>query len=144
MHQLLKKSWLHGDTCGNFWVMICFYEFTHLSWVKHFHPLSLYSLRFLINMPKNLWYSKHNLTEKYCDDWQCLIFTVTIWHCRDRASSCNIYAVQQDTQCGNGWTCRVVRTVEPHTKVCEYSLYKTLLMMDRWGPKHVELTKSAE
>ena len=22
------------------------------------------------------------------------------WHCRDRVSSCNIYAVQQDTQCG--------------------------------------------
>ena len=37
-------------------------------------------------------------------------------------------------------TCRVVRVL-PHTKVCEYSLYKTLLMMDRWGPKHVELTK---
>ena len=31
----------------------------------------------------------------------------------------------------NGWTCRVVRTVVPHTKVCEYSLYETLLMMDR-------------
>ena len=30
----------------------------------------------------------------------------------------------------NGWTCRVVRVL-PHTKVCEYSLYKTLLMMDR-------------
>ena len=65
----------------------------------------------------------------------------------------NIDVVQQDTQSGiywasliqhflqlcNGWTCRVVRVV-PHTKVCEYSLYKTLLMMDRWGPKHVELT----
>ena len=25
-------------------------------------------------------------------------------------------------------------------QICEYSLYKTLLMMDRWGPKHVELT----
>ena len=24
----------------------------------------------------------------------------------------------------------VVRTVVPHTKVCEYSLYKTLLIMD--------------
>ena len=34
----------------------------------------------------------------------------------------------------------VIRTVVPHTKVCEYSLYKTLLMMGRWGPKHVELT----
>ena len=43
----------------------------------------------------------------------------------------------------NGWKCRVARVL-PHTKVCEYSLYKTLLMMDRWGPKHVELTKSAE
>ena len=39
----------------------------------------------------------------------------------------------------NGRTCRVVRTVVPHTKVCEYSLYKTLQMMDRWGPKHAEL-----
>ena len=110
---------------------------------------------------------------------------ILTWYCRDRVSSCNIYAVQQDTQCGlmskfysarhvsdftgplsgafctscirrlryvvirvlldtsnrNGWTCRVVRTVVPHTKVCEYSLCKTLLMMDRWGPKHVELTQ---
>ena len=39
----------------------------------------------------------------------------------------------------NGWTCRVVRVLLPHTKVCKYSLYKPLLMMDRWGPKHVEL-----
>ena len=39
----------------------------------------------------------------------------------------------------NAWMCPVVRVL-PHTKVCEYSLYKTLLMMDRWGPKHVELT----
>ena len=30
----------------------------------------------------------------------------------------------------NGWTCRVVRVL-PHTKVCEYSLYKTLLMMNQ-------------
>ena len=30
--------------------------------------------------------------------------------------------------------------ITARTKVCEYSLYKTLLMMDRWGPKHVELT----
>ena len=84
----------------------------------------------------------------------------------------NVYAVQQDTQsdfnewdytsrmlarhvsdligpssgafCTScyGWTCRVVRTVVPHTTVCKYSLYKKLLMMDRWGPKHVELTKA--
>ena len=27
------------------------------------------------------------------------------------------------------YTCRVVRVL-PHTKVCDYSLYKTLLMMD--------------
>ena len=40
-------------------------------------------------------------------------------------------------------TCRVVRVL-PHTKVCKYSFYKTLLMVDRWGPKHVQLTKSAE
>ena len=59
---------------------------------------------------------------------------------------CNIYVVQQDTQCGlNDWVYspRVLARhvsdliVLPHTKVCEYSLYKTLLMMDRWGPKHV-------
>ena len=51
-----------------------------------------------------------------------------------------LQAVFADLVCGtrhvqpllrNGWTCRVVRTVVPHTKVCEYSLYKTLLMMDR-------------
>ena len=30
----------------------------------------------------------------------------------------------------NGWMCRVARVL-PHTKVCEYSLYKTLLMMER-------------
>ena len=30
----------------------------------------------------------------------------------------------------NGWTCLVVRVL-PRIKVCEYSLYKTLLMMDR-------------
>ena len=30
----------------------------------------------------------------------------------------------------NGWTCRVVRLL-PHTKACEHSLYKTLLMMER-------------
>ena len=74
------------------------------------------------------------------------------WCCRDRVSSCNIYAVQQDIQsvlisefiqhflqvC-NGWTCRVVRVL-PHTKVCEYNLCKTLLKMEWWGPKHVELT----
>ena len=39
----------------------------------------------------------------------------------------------------NGWTCRVVGVL-PHTKVCKYIFYKTLLMMDRWGPKHVKLT----
>ena len=38
----------------------------------------------------------------------------------------------------NGCMCRVVRTL-PHTKVSKYSFYKTLLMMDRWGPKHIEL-----
>ena len=44
-----------------------------------------------------------------------------------------------DTSSRYGWTCRVIRVL-PHTKVCEYSLYKTLLMMDRWCPKHVEPT----
>ena len=81
-----------------------------------------------------------------------LTWTNLTWHCRDRVSSCNICAVQQDTQSDfkvfflqlrNSWTCREVRVL-PHTKVCDYSLYKTLLMMDWWGPKHVELTKSAE
>ena len=43
----------------------------------------------------------------------------------------------------NGWTCRVVRVL-PHTKVCKYSFYKTLLMMDRWGLKHVEPNLSAD
>ena len=33
-------------------------------------------------------------------------------------------------QLRNSCTCRVVRVL-PHTKACEYSLYKTLLMMDR-------------
>ena len=37
----------------------------------------------------------------------------------------------------NGWTCRVVRVL-PHTKSANTAC-KTLLMMDRWGPKHVEL-----
>ena len=36
------------------------------------------------------------------------------------------------------WTYRVVRKI-PHTKFATYSL-KTLLRMDYWGPKHVELT----
>ena len=102
-----------------------------------------------------------------------IMYSSVTWYCRDRVSSCNIYAVQQDTQCVlmskfysapvlarhvsdligpssgafctscirrlcNGWTCRVVRVL-PHTKVCIYSFYKTLLRMDRWGPKHVEL-----
>ena len=39
----------------------------------------------------------------------------------------------------NGWTCRVVRTVVPHTKSAN-TARKTPLKMDRWGPKHVELT----
>ena len=39
----------------------------------------------------------------------------------------------------NGWTCQVVRTVVPHTKSTNTAC-KTLLMMDRRGPKHVELT----
>ena len=39
---------------------------------------------------------------------------------------------------GTGWTCRIVGVL-PYTIVSKYSLYKTLLMMDRWGPKDVEL-----
>ena len=96
---------------------------------------------------------------------------------RDRASSCNIYAVQQDTQsvlmgefysalmlarhvsdltgplsgafyklysqtlvCGN--TVRTARHVQPlrNGRMNANTACKTLLMMDRWGPKHVELT----
>ena len=39
-----------------------------------------------------------------------------------------VQPVQSSTLYGR--TCRVVRVL-PHTKVCEYSFYKTLLMMDR-------------
>ena len=51
-----------------------------------------------------------------------------------------------------GTTVRTARHVQPLRldvssstrittyQICEYSLYKTLLMMDQWGPKHVELT----
>ena len=58
----------------------------------------------------------------------------------DRVSSCNIYAVQQGTQSvlmSKFYSALTLArhvsdlTVLPHTKVCEYSLYKTLLMMDR-------------
>ena len=117
---------------------------------------------------------------------------VTWYCCRDRVSSCNIYADQQDTQflwlsfihhvssacfgphrsifrgvclqavcaevvCGNpcitrhvqplwsflqlrnGWTCRVIRVL-PHTKSAHTACKQTLLKMDKWGPKHVQLT----
>ena len=37
----------------------------------------------------------------------------------------------------------VVRVL-PHTKVCKYRFYKTLLMRDRRGAKHVELNLSAD
>ena len=50
-----------------------------------------------------------------------------------------LLCVLLDTSSRYGWTCRVVRVL-PHTKVCDYNVYKTLLVMDRWGPKHVELT----
>ena len=39
----------------------------------------------------------------------------------------------------NGWTCRVVRVL-PHSKSANTAYKKTLLKMDQWGPKHVELT----
>ena len=63
--------------------------------------------------------------------WYVVIRVVldTLQSCRKKCSSSYKFV-----------TCRVVRTVLPHTKVCEYSLYKTLLMMDRRGPKHVQLT----
>ena len=32
---------------------------------------------------------------------QCSCQLIITWHCRDRVSSCNIYAVQQDRQCGS-------------------------------------------
>ena len=88
---------------------------------------------------------------------------------RDRVSSCNIYAVQQDTHFfmiefysshmlarhvsdltgpSSGafvyklyvhiWY--VVISVLPHTKSARTVGKQTLLKMDRWGPKHVELT----
>ena len=50
-----------------------------------------------------------------------------------------LLCVLLDTSSRYGCTCRVVRVL-PNTKVCKYSLYKMLLMRDRWGPKHVELT----
>ena len=37
------------------------------------------------------------------------------------------------------WTCRVVRVL-PHTKSANTPCKQMLLKMDRWGPKHVELT----
>ena len=39
---------------------------------------------------------------------------------------------------------RFVEAVLPHTKVCKYSSYKMLLMVERRGPKHVELNLSAD
>ena len=105
------------------------------------------------------------------------------WYCRDRVSSCNIYAVQQNTQgvsmsefhsalmlaqhrsiirsvfyklysqilyvvirvlldTSSRYRLAVSSSTHSSTtyQICEYSLYKTLLMMDRLGPKHVELT----
>ena len=41
-------------------------------------------------------------------------------------------------QLRNGWMCRVVRVL-PRTKSANTAC-KTLMMMDRWGLKHVELT----
>ena len=41
-----------------------------------------------------------------------------------------LLCVLLDTSSRNSWTCRVVRVL-PHIKVCKYSSYKTLLMMDR-------------
>ena len=41
-------------------------------------------------------------------------------------------------QLHNGWTCWVV-CILPHTKTANTAC-KTLLMMDRWGLKHVQLT----
>ena len=80
--------------------------------------------------------STTDLTENENHDWmkglECLDIVGSVYHLV-------IYVVQQDKQCGlnefflqlsNGWTCRAV-PVLPHTKVCKYSLYKTLLMMDR-------------
>ena len=43
------------------------------------------------------WFSRVFSIPPRCK-WDSLL-TLT-WHCRDRVSSCNIYAVQQDTQCG--------------------------------------------
>ena len=59
-----------------------------------------------------------------------------------------VQAVCADLVCGT--TVRTTRHVQLHVsssthnsttyQICEYSLYKTLLTMGRWGPKHVELT----
>ena len=49
-----------------------------------------------------------------------------------------LQAVCADFVCGN--TCRVVRTVVTHTKSAHTACNKTILKMDQWGPKHVELT----
>ena len=49
-----------------------------------------------------------------------------------------VIRVLLDTSSRNGWTCRVVRLL-PHTKSANTAC-KTLLMVDRWVPKHVELT----
>ena len=68
------------------------------------------------------------------------------WTCRavrvlphTKSANTAVTKLQFFLQLRNGWTCRAVRVL-PHTKVCEYSLYKTLLMMDRRGSKHVGLT----
>ena len=61
-----------------------------------------------------------------------------IWNKRFAHSAFPWKSVLIDTSSRNGWTCRVVRVL-PHTKSANTTC-KTLLMMDRWGPKHVELT----
>ena len=59
-----------------------------------------------------------------------------IWLCGNTRTTRHV----QPLLC-NGWTCRVVLTVVPHIKSANTAC-KTLLMMDRWGSKHVELNKT--
>ena len=55
----------------------------------------------------------------------------------DYGKKCTIRYVQLVRR--TSWTYRIVRLL-PRTIVCTYSIYKKLLRMDRYGPKHVELT----
>ena len=59
------------------------------------------------------------------------MFRTSLVHHQERF----VQAVCADLVCGNTSTTRIATY-----QICTYSLYKTLLMMDQWGPKHVKLT----